>query len=190
MSLNGKANTPLNGRTLLPVKLGITDECQHVNHEIKVKFARCKKLVNSLRHCNEVFFCQLYHSEENKTTMIQHDIELTKEIVNLFQTGVLRHNFNFLSAYQNPENFVSTFHQRWVLVDYMFYTNGTKNGTQSSAELKLLGYHALPSAQSCESINLRIPNAYLGSDHLSLAAKFFLTSNANTSNAPSTSTKL
>lgn len=115
---------------------------------------------------------------------MSHDIELTKEIVNLFQTGVLRHNFNFLSAYQNPENFVSTFQNRWVLVDYMFYTNGGKNRT--TGELKLIAYHALPSAAGCEDVNLQIPNSYLGSDHLSLAARFFLTA-TNASNGPSTS---
>lgn len=128
---------------------------------------------------------QLYHSENN-ITEFHRDIEITKEIVNLFQTGVLRHNLNFLSAYQKPENFVSTFQDRWVLVDYMFYTNGTKNQSQTSSELKLLAYHALPNAEACARINLRIPNSYLGSDHLSLAARFFLTS----ADQPSTSTKL
>lgn len=30
------ANNPANGRLLLPIKLGITDECQHINQETKV----------------------------------------------------------------------------------------------------------------------------------------------------------
>jgi hypothetical protein len=130
----------------------------------------------------------LYHSENN-TAKFECDVELTKEIVNLFQTGVLRHNFDFMTAYQQPENFVSTHQDRWILVDYMFYTNGARNQTEKTAELKLLAYHALPSAQACERINLQIPNSYLGSDHLSIAARFFL-SFSDPAQRPSTSTKL
>lgn len=144
-------------------------------------------MVNNLRHYSVFSTFQLYHSESNKTKF-QNDIELTKEIVNLFQTGVLRHNFDFNSTYQKPESFVSTFQDRWVLVDYMFYTNGAKNQTETTAELNLLAFLALPSAQNCENINLRIPNSYLGSDHLSLASRFFLSSPLK--NQPSTSTKL
>lgn len=39
LSAAGKsASNPPNGRLLLPVKLGITDECRHVQNEIKVSF--------------------------------------------------------------------------------------------------------------------------------------------------------
>ena len=144
-------------------------------------------MVNNLRQYSFFFSFQLYHSESNKAKF-QNDIELTKEIVNLFQTGVLRHNFDFMSTYQNPERFVSTHQDRWVLVDYMFYSNGTKNQTERTAELNLIAFLALPSAHNCENINLRIPNSYLGSDHLSLASRFFLSSPLT--NQPSTSTKL
>jgi hypothetical protein len=34
---SGERRSP-NGRKLLPIKLGITDECQHMNHDIKVRF--------------------------------------------------------------------------------------------------------------------------------------------------------
>lgn len=124
---------------------------------------------------SQCFPSQLYHSEKNKTKIV-HDIELTKEIVNRFQTGVLRHNLEFASAYsENVENFVSTYQDRWILVDYMFYSAGHKDDKNNS-ELKLLSYLALPSAENCESISLKIPNSYLGSDHLSIAACFFLAS--------------
>lgn len=37
LSTSGKGgNSPTAGRSLLPIKLGITDECQHANPEIKV----------------------------------------------------------------------------------------------------------------------------------------------------------
>lgn len=111
---------------------------------------------------------------------MSHDIELTKEIVNRFQTGVLRHNMEFASAYEKPESFVSTYQNRWILVDYMFFTN------KKDSDLKLVSYLGLPSAENAESIGLKIPNSYLGSDHLSIAARFFLASNRY----PSSSTKL
>jgi hypothetical protein len=36
---NGESSNQSNGRRLLPVKLGISDECQHFNQEIKVKIS-------------------------------------------------------------------------------------------------------------------------------------------------------
>lgn len=118
----------------------------------------------------------MYHSEHNKRA-VEQDVELTKDIVDLFQTGVLKHNFRFNSAYQNPDNYVSTFQNEWVLVDYIFYSGGSRHQDDSerdNAELKLLSYLSLPSSQNCEQLEVRIPNHYLGSDHLMLAARFFL----------------
>lgn len=117
-------------------------------------------------------FSQLYHSEFNKTK-ISHDIELTNDLVNMFQTGVLRHNLNFTSAYPITNQYVSTYQNRWILVDYIFFAAGSTN----TNGMKLLSYYALPSADECESVGLRIPNETLGSDHLSIAARFFLASN-------------
>lgn len=90
---------------------------------------------------------------------------------------MLKHNFSFVSAYQNPENYVSTFQNQWVLVDYIFYSGGSYRRDRSGnddSELKLMSYLALPSAQNCEQLQVKIPNDYLGSDHLMLAARFFL----------------
>lgn len=42
LSIEGRStNSQMNGRKLLPIKLGITDECQHVNQEIKVCLTTC-----------------------------------------------------------------------------------------------------------------------------------------------------
>ena len=50
LSSAGKgANSKINGRSLLPIKLGITDECQHVNHEIKVMNTGVRTLMTSRR---------------------------------------------------------------------------------------------------------------------------------------------
>lgn len=53
LTAEGKANIQTNGRSLLPIKLGITDECQHVSqHEIKVISCEYnyRIVVNNLRH--------------------------------------------------------------------------------------------------------------------------------------------
>lgn len=93
----------------------------------------------------------------------------------MFETGVLKHDFDFKSVYYPPENFASTHQDEWVLVDYIFFTasqskkaDASKN---SAAELKLLSYLNLPSPVECTQIGM-IPNIYLGSDHMSLFAKF------------------
>lgn len=129
----------------------------------------------------------MYHSEHNNRKVVV-DIGLTKENVNLFQTGVLKHSFQFASAYHEPQQYVSTFQDRWVLVDYIFHSSGSAMKTRNSPDLKLLSYLALPSADNCNSIALRIPNGYLGSDHLMLAARFFLAPNEQ--KQQNTSTKL
>lgn len=119
---------------------------------------------------------------------MEEDIELTKEIVNLFQTGRLRHDFNFKSVYYPLDQIASTFQDQWILVDYIFFTatqnnrNATRDRERQKAEkihntsLQLLSYLQLPSTGQCDEIGM-IPNRFLGSDHLSLTAKFLLKSN-------------
>lgn len=93
----------------------------------------------------------------------------------MFQTGVLKHDFDFKSVYDPPENFASTHQDNWVLVDYIFFSASQSKkaiaSRRTAAELKLLSYLKLPSPVECTQIG-RIPNIYLGSDHLSLFAKF------------------
>jgi hypothetical protein len=125
----------------------------------------------------------LYHSEQNQTVENnQDDIELSKEVVNLFQTGILRHNFDFNSVYDDAEKFVSTYQDRWILVDHMFYSSSnmkTESNYSNNSQLTLLEYLSLPSSEECEQISLRIPNNFLGSDHLSLAARFHISTRLN-----------
>lgn len=118
-------------------------------------------------------------------------MELTKEIVNVFQTGVLRHTFDFKSVYhQLAHSYVSTHQDEWILVDYIFYSDETKK-EKDSTELQLMGYMSLPSADECESIKLKIPNTTSGSDHLSLFAQFKLCFDKNlTTQQDATSNKL
>ena len=103
-------------------------------------------------------------------------MELTNDTVNIFQTGVLRHTFNFKSVYHHHsnENYVSTHQNQWILVDYIFYSDEKTKSENNKTELQLMGYLSLPSAIECENINLKIPNTTSGSDHLSLFAQFKL----------------
>ena len=133
-----------------------------------------------------LYFClllQLYNSENNKIIQYEQDITLTKETVNSFQTGVLRHNFDFKSVYhQHDEEYVSTDQDNWILVDYIFYSDESRKSS-SNTELKLLKYWSLPTSDFCRKLKLKIPNRYLGSDHLSLAAQFQLCVNDEQSEA-------
>lgn len=171
---------------MLPIKLGISDECQHFKSEIKVNsklfffyFFGCFRLnycmLNLFYNINFFLYLQLYHSEHRKVIQYDQEIEVTKEIVNFFATGVLRHSFDFKSVYHHHanNNYVSTHQDEWILVDYIFYSDESKK-TPNSPELQLLGALTLPTAYECESINLKIPNVTSGSDHLSLLAQFKL----------------
>lgn len=115
---------------------------------------------------------------------------MTKETVNHFQTGTLRHSFDFKSVYHNNSydfNYVSTFQDQWILVDYIFYSSESQS---NNINLQLLNYLSLPTSDDCDRLKLRIPNPFLGSDHLSLAAQFKLYSNENNNSSIGTMTKL
>jgi hypothetical protein len=110
--------------------------------------------------------------------MLQHqhhqDVELNNETVNSFQTGTLRHTFDFKSVYhQTNENYVSTYQDKWILVDYIFYADESKK-ISNAPELELMNYLSLPTEEQCEKLKLQIPNKFSGSDHLSIAAQFKL----------------
>uniref|UniRef100_T1KI68 Endonuclease/exonuclease/phosphatase domain-containing protein n=2 Tax=Tetranychus urticae TaxID=32264 RepID=T1KI68_TETUR len=59
------------------------------------------------------------------------------------------------------------------MVDYIFYTK--------SSNLKLLGYQRLLNSNQIDRIGF-LPNNFLGSDHLSLHAKFLLKNKAKVHN--------
>ncbi|RWS30553.1 Endonuclease/Exonuclease/phosphatase domain containing protein-like protein [Leptotrombidium deliense] len=89
------------------------------------------------------------------------------------RTSKVSHNFNFRSVYPNNDfsgnKFVSTFHEEAAsLVDYIFYS--------CSPQFKLIGYKKLLTCNQMAEIGY-LPNEYLGSDHLSLFAKFVINEN-------------
>lgn len=93
-----------------------------------------------------------------------------------FETGTIRHRLHFCSAY-NSNMSVSTFHNQWVLLDYIFYRKElTRMNEFVEKNLKLIARFELPSSEHCAHYLPYggIPNKWQGSDHFSLAAKFLL----------------
>lgn len=86
--------------------------------------------------------------------------------------GKINHNFNFKSVYENCMDEGTTYQDKWVIVDYIFYSAKKFGNKLKDDNLVLLSYYALPKGNGLKS--LIIPNEKLGSDHLSLIAKFKL----------------
>lgn len=87
------------------------------------------------------------------------------------KTMLMTHNFKFRSVYPFVDNhnkkLVSTSnYYESSLVDYIFYET-------NSRKLKLIGFEQLMNSEQINRIG-NIPNAFLGSDHLSLKAKFLI----------------
>lgn len=136
------------GKTFLPPSLGITDSCQHID------------LVNSNYTANRT---RIFNSEyANNTSDLEED--LPAKYPGMFSTGTLTHNFRFSTPQPLEVNQSSTYQDEWLNVDYIFYT---------SDELKLMANYNLPTKENCSWMGM-VPNQDLGSDHLSLGAKFFL----------------
>ncbi|XP_044728649.1 protein angel homolog 2 [Chrysoperla carnea] len=174
----GVRNEILMEPRLLPPRLRITDHCQHVDiaalrrsKEYKMDFEKEKGLI------------QLEHSGRSKKTYtvpqstvnnyVRRD-NVTESNV-LFSTGKLTHGFNLKSVYSH-DNRATTYQDRWINVDYIFYSaKSDQRGNQekSDGRLKLVSKFQLPTANECKKLP-SIPNLVFGSDHLSLAAQFLL----------------
>uniref|UniRef100_A0A1B6F7X5 Endonuclease/exonuclease/phosphatase domain-containing protein n=1 Tax=Cuerna arida TaxID=1464854 RepID=A0A1B6F7X5_9HEMI len=149
-------------RTLLPVRLGVTDHCQHLD----VLEARAKG-----EDCTQT---RLYHSEHNKEPHQDNSLE-----DNRFSSGTLYHDFNFQSVYPHTQSDgqreASTHHDNWITVDYVFYSNPKSNeGENRENSLQLLSRLRLPTQDECERFLRHLPNFAFGSDHLPLVGKFLL----------------
>ncbi|VEN63215.1 unnamed protein product [Callosobruchus maculatus] len=151
-----------NGSNLLVTSvLGISDTCQYVD------LLKSRKNSNQLSR-DEVTLIDLFKSEMNVKTC---PVDQTKP-TGLFKTGKLSHNFAFKSVYNHGGlrlNEATTNQDGWITVDYIFYST---KGKYTDERLQLLARCRLPTSQ--ELGNTTIPNQALGSDHLSLAAKFKL----------------
>lgn len=89
-----------------------------------------------------------------------------------YEDLIIRHSLNLKSVYPTVDKFnlklVSTStSEDCALVDHLFYSNEHPN-------LRLSAFKQLMNKQNMKKIGY-IPNVILGSDHISLSAKFFLT---------------
>lgn len=93
-----------------------------------------------------------------------------------FSTGKLWHKYMFTPTIYS-EWAASTFQERWLTVDYIFYTKFQCRGQvlepPKYSQLQLLANYRLPSAKQCTRMG-PIPNEFFGSDHYLLAAEFVL----------------
>lgn len=160
---------------LLPYELGITDNCQHFN-VVQKDQRYATMLFNSERQKQQQ---QTPNQQNGGHTLL--DYRTMRESRLPFNTGRLTHNLNLTSAIQRRTKdnrlAASTYHTQWITVDYIFYTKYRRQQRQPSSplytSLQLLEYLELPSVEECYE-NGPIPNAHIGSDHFSLAAKFVL----------------
>lgn len=66
----------------------------------------------------------------------------------------------------------TTFQDEWITVDYIFYSGKKRGEKVDDHKLELLFLYRLPLRSELGS--LTIPNGSMGSDHLSLVARFNL----------------
>ncbi|XP_050441729.1 protein angel-like isoform X2 [Adelges cooleyi] len=137
------------GNELIPQCLGITEHSQHTN------ILELRSSNNHKRQTNDSLYSKLYHSER------KNDKSLADSYSKYGQcTGNLYHNLKFASVYNDSS--CSTFHDQWVIVDYIFYTH---------TSLKLKTYQKLPNVDECKGLP-PMPNKLCPSDHLPLYAVF------------------
>ena len=100
--------------------------------------------------------------------------------MHLFGSGALSHTFGMRSVYKNypGEKEVTTKQQNgWAIVDYMLYSTNfsTKYNKFIEGKLKLVAKLDLLSGQQCRNMG-GLPSKMCPSDHLSLVAKFLISS--------------
>ncbi|XP_013400594.1 protein angel homolog 2 isoform X1 [Lingula anatina] len=112
----------------------------------------------------------------------QSEKDLTSPLNSLtFETGQLSHTLNLRSVYDHclgwtgrpGEREITTHHSRAsATVDYIFYST-SGSGQHFSGNLQLRDQYSLLSDEDLKQLG-SLPNRFLGSDHLSLLAKFAL----------------
>ncbi|XP_066250086.1 protein angel isoform X1 [Euwallacea similis] len=160
-----QAESPRHGSVLVPSRLEITDSCQHAS------LLQRREKNEDVSRTEELALIRLHHSDKNVVKVSSK----TVIDLDLFSSGTLTHLFALKSAYQHglredPEG--TTFHDEWITVDYIFYSGKKRGDKVDDHKLNLLSTYRLPlkSELGCMST----PNSLMGSDHLSLVAKFDL----------------
>lgn len=140
----------------------ILDNCEHAT---LLQYRRRNQILN---RDEEFSVIKLQHSE--KTIIAKNDH--LKSDSNKNVAGKINHNFQFKSVYENCVDEGTTYQNKWVIVDYIFYSGKKLKNRRLDDSLILLSSYTLPKGKDLDS--LVIPNQKLGSDHLALVAKFKL----------------
>lgn len=168
----------------LPPSLGITERCQHA----ALAQGRFTELVHggpifrlSDKRSLEETLIRIHHTDRNKGQGYSRDHHNQRHgyTDGPRQSGWFSHGFNFKSVYRDCSKYgnpkVTTHHDKWITVDYMFY-NGVKSPTQGSVvegNLKLLARYQLLSSSEATRFG-PLPSSVCPSDHFPLAAQFLL----------------
>lgn len=158
----------LAGNRFLPPQLGITDNCQHFD-VVNNKYEGLPRIQNT-----EIGKYITSNFEDDPDTEA-----IIASYPGMFSSGHLTHDLKLTSVYDhikiNGQREGTTFQEKWITVDYIFYSKHFTPKTNSICDgyLKLVSRYSLPSSDDCHKLG-RIPNAKFGSDHLALGAKFYL----------------
>lgn len=156
----------------LPLRLGIMDNCQHVNVAMHQN-RKTTALFNSDKKEEHVENGATECVIETNTT-----VEYVQESGLPYNTGSVWHHLNFTPTFLSDWH-ATTYQDRWIMVDYIFYTKywrrtvGPVGEPPTFSSLQLLANFDLPTKYDCEHFG-PIPNQQLGSDHYSMAAEFVL----------------
>lgn len=163
----------------LPHRLGIMDDCQHMNVAIHQNRNSTALFNSSRNNRNDE------NAKESATDKDKNCVDASNVTVEYLQasglpynTGSLWHHLNLMPTLVS-NNMASTYQDKWIMVDYMFYTKYSRRtlgpiATPSKySSLKLLANYELLSKQDCHNMG-PIPNAFYGSDHYSICSEFVI----------------
>ncbi|XP_055316619.1 protein angel-like [Sitodiplosis mosellana] len=164
--------------TNLPLSCQIMDDCKHMNVTIHQNRRRTA-LFNSSSGSNDSA-AEFASDDEGKDCVNVSDatIEYILSSGLPYNTGALWHYLN-LQPTLVSNNMASTYQDKWIMVDYIFYTKysrrtlGPLTTPTKYSSLKLLANYELPIKQDCHNLG-PIPNWIYGSDHYAMASEFVI----------------
>ncbi|RZC38322.1 angel, partial [Asbolus verrucosus] len=164
-SLQNNTAGPKTGKHFLPTSLRITDQCQHAD-------LIPKRQSKAISRSEELKLIELRHSERRYEETKNRNGD--RNDANLFSSGTLTHKFFLKSVYDHvvDGDFEGTTYQdEWISVVVRIVCVFLEKKA-NLGKLTLLERFRLPTRKELGAI--KIPNKDLGSDHLSLFAKFKL----------------
>lgn len=166
----------------LPPSLGITERCQHAalaqGRFTEMAHGGPIFRLSDKRSLEEALICT-HHSDRKKQQGTSRDYRNPSQCSaeGSRQSGWFSHAFNFKSVYRHnssrgfPE--ATTYHDKWLTVDYMFYNGAYSRGSRVEGNLKLLARYQLLTGPEAGRFG-PLPSAVCPSDHFPLAAQFML----------------